>query len=80
MDGLIEAINNFKGGVICESPMFSPGSLAETPAAISHDERFIRSTSSQLWVTAEGTVTKFLGDVDSYKSLILDSIRAKTKP
>ena len=50
---------------------------------------------SQLWVCAEGKVAKYYGDVSSYKvssalvseasssllqSLIVDSIRAKTRP
>jgi ATPase subunit of ABC transporter with duplicated ATPase domains len=33
----------------------------------SHDERFITNTSNQLWVCAEGEVTKYMGDVESYK-------------
>lgn len=33
----------------------------------SHDERFITNTSNQLWVCAEGKVTKYMGDVESYK-------------
>ncbi|ORX33245.1 P-loop containing nucleoside triphosphate hydrolase protein [Kockovaella imperatae] len=64
MDALIEAIKVYKGGVI----------------SISHDERFITNTSNQLWVCAEGKVTKYMGDVTSYKELILDNIRAKTRP
>lgn len=64
IDALIEALKIFKGGVI----------------SISHDERFITNTSNQLWVCAEGKVTKYMGDVTSYKTLIVDSIRAKTRP
>lgn len=33
----------------------------------SHDERFITNTSNQLWVCADKKVTKFMGDVESYK-------------
>jgi hypothetical protein len=51
IDALIEALKIFKGGVI----------------SISHDERFITNTSNQLWVCAEGKVTKYIGDVTSYK-------------
>ncbi len=64
IDALIEALKSFKGGVI----------------SISHDERFIRATSNQLWVCAEGHVQKFLGDVEAYKSLIVDNIKAKLRP
>lgn len=68
MDGLIEAIKLYKGGVI----------------SISHDERYITNTSDQvicfldfvvgvlltigkLWVCAEGKLTKFMGSVGDYK-------------
>lgn len=37
----------------------------------SHDERFITNTSNQLWVCADKKVTKFMGDVESYKVSIL---------
>lgn len=34
----------------------------------SHDERFITNTSNQLWICAEGSVSKYMGDVESYKA------------
>lgn len=34
---------------------------------ISHDERFITTVAEQLWVCADGTFTKFKGDVQAYK-------------
>ncbi|GFZ42543.1 Probable ATP-binding cassette sub-family F member 3 homolog [Saitozyma sp. JCM 24511] len=64
IDALIEAISKFKGGVI----------------SISHDERFITATSSQLWVCSDGSLTKYSGNVEDYKNLIVNNIRAKTKP
>ncbi|OCF36245.1 ATP-binding cassette, subfamily F, member 3 [Kwoniella heveanensis CBS 569] len=64
IDALIEAIKVFKGGVI----------------SISHDERFITSTSNQLWVCADGKVTKFLGDVESYKKIVTEELQAKLRP
>ncbi|KAL7419557.1 hypothetical protein Q5752_005468 [Cryptotrichosporon argae] len=64
IDGLIGALKEFKGGVI----------------AISHDEKFIQSACDQLFVCADGKVEKFYGDVTAYKSLIVDTIRAKTRP
>lgn len=64
LDGLAEAVKAFKGGVIL----------------ISHDERFINATADQLWVCAEGTLSKFKGDVAAYKSLIVNQLRAKLRP
>ncbi|KAL1406372.1 hypothetical protein Q8F55_008071 [Vanrija albida] len=64
LDGLAEAVKAFKGGVIL----------------ISHDERFINATADTLWVCAEGTVSKFMGDVAAYKSLIVNQLQAKLKP
>ncbi|WVQ76049.1 hypothetical protein IAR50_005685 [Cryptococcus sp. DSM 104548] len=64
IDALIEAIKSFKGGVI----------------SISHDERFITNTSNQLWVCADGKVTKFLGDVESYKKIVTEELQAKLRP
>ncbi|EIW66575.1 hypothetical protein TREMEDRAFT_70139 [Tremella mesenterica DSM 1558] len=63
IDALIEAVAKFQGGVI----------------SISHDERFITSTSNQLWVCADGKVSKFMGDVTAYKELIVDNLR-KDRP
>lgn len=34
---------------------------------ISHDERFITSVSRELWVCGDGKVSKYYGDVTSYK-------------
>jgi ATP-binding cassette subfamily F protein 3 len=64
IDALIEALKTFKGGVI----------------SVSHDERFITNTSNQLWVCAEGKVTKFMGDITEYKDIIVNQLRAKNKP
>ncbi|KIR75361.1 ATP-binding cassette subfamily F member 3 [Cryptococcus deuterogattii R265] len=64
IDALIEAIKNFKGGVI----------------SISHDERFITNTSNQLWVCADGKVTKFMGDVEEYKKIVTQELQAKLRP
>ncbi|WVQ83341.1 hypothetical protein IAT38_005480 [Cryptococcus sp. DSM 104549] len=64
IDALIEAIKNFKGGVI----------------SISHDERFITSTSNQLWVCADGKVSKFMGDVEEYKKIVTQELQAKLRP
>lgn len=51
LDALIEALKTWVGGVIL----------------ISHDERFINAVCKQLFVCADGTLTKWLGDVSAYK-------------
>ncbi|KAJ3805531.1 P-loop containing nucleoside triphosphate hydrolase protein [Lentinula aff. lateritia] len=51
LDALMEALNSWNGGVII----------------ISHDERFITNVAQELWVCANETVSKFRGDVQSYK-------------
>ncbi|KAH9938976.1 P-loop containing nucleoside triphosphate hydrolase protein [Epithele typhae] len=61
LDALMNAIGAWNGGVIL----------------ISHDERFITSVANELWVCADGTVMKFKGDVQAYKSLIVSNIKAK---
>lgn len=64
LDGLAEAVKSFKGGCLI----------------ISHDERFINNTADQLWVCADGTLSKFKGDVKEYKNLIVNQLRAKLRP
>ncbi|KIK50531.1 hypothetical protein GYMLUDRAFT_182621 [Collybiopsis luxurians FD-317 M1] len=61
LDALMEALNTWNGGVII----------------ISHDERFITKVANELWVCASGTVSKFRGDVESYKNLIVSNIKMK---
>ncbi|EPS98082.1 hypothetical protein FOMPIDRAFT_1037646 [Fomitopsis schrenkii] len=61
LDALMQALTAWNGGVIL----------------ISHDERFITTVAKELWVCADGTVTKFKGDVQAYKSLIVSNIKAK---
>jgi len=61
LDGLMLALSSWNGGVI----------------VISHDERFITSVAQELWVCGDGTVYKFKGDVEAYKSLIVSSVKAR---
>ncbi|PWN39885.1 P-loop containing nucleoside triphosphate hydrolase protein [Ceraceosorus guamensis] len=58
LDALMDAIKAWNGGVI----------------AISHDQRFIQNCMDQLWVAdaEKKTVTQFRGDVESYKSIIIE--------
>ncbi|KAI9436514.1 P-loop containing nucleoside triphosphate hydrolase protein [Lactarius psammicola] len=61
LDALMLALSTWNGGVI----------------VISHDERFITSVAKELWVCGDGGVTRFKGDVEAYKSLIVSNIKAK---
>ncbi|EOR04146.1 hypothetical protein J056_002224 [Wallemia ichthyophaga EXF-994] len=61
LDALMDALKVWNGGSI----------------VISHDERFITTVARELWVCANGTVTKFKGDVQAYKSLIVQNIKDK---
>jgi len=61
LDALMTALSTWNGGVI----------------VISHDERFITTVAKELWVCSDGTVSKFKGDVQAYKSLIVSNVKAK---
>ncbi|KAF5355657.1 hypothetical protein D9756_003963 [Leucocoprinus leucothites] len=61
LDALMSAIQKWDGGIVI----------------ISHDERFITSVASELWVCGNLTVSKFKGDVEAYKNLIVNNIKAK---
>ncbi|KAJ2786602.1 ATP-binding cassette, regulator of translational elongation [Coemansia interrupta] len=55
IDALTNALKQFKGGVVL----------------VSHDERFIDSVCTEMWVCAEGKVTKFAGEgIKDYKKMI----------
>ncbi|ETW78354.1 ABC transporter [Heterobasidion irregulare TC 32-1] len=61
LDALMMALSAWNGGVI----------------VISHDERFITTVARELWVCGDGMVSKFKGDVQAYKNLIVSSVKAK---
>ena len=51
VDALVEAVRDFKGGVMI----------------VSHDQYFVGKTCSELWVVNNGEATRFRGDFDDYK-------------
>jgi ATP-binding cassette subfamily F protein 3 len=51
VDALVEAVQDFKGGVL----------------VVSHDQYFVSKTCSELWVVHEGHAKRFRGDFDEYK-------------
>jgi len=54
-EALVQAINDFEGGVIL----------------ISHDRHLIELTADQLWLVADGRVKPYEGDLDDYRRLLL---------
>jgi ATP-binding cassette subfamily F protein 3 len=50
-DALVEAVQNFKGGLM----------------VVSHDQYFVSNTCTELWVVDDGIATKFRGTFDEYK-------------
>lgn len=51
VDALVEAIQNFDGGVM----------------VVSHDEYFVSKTCDELWVVDSGKAVRFRGDFEEYK-------------
>jgi len=52
VDALVEAVQDFQGGVL----------------VVSHDQYFVSKTCTELWVVHEGQATRFRGDFDDYKA------------
>ncbi len=62
-DALVAALNAYSGAVI----------------VISHDRHLIETTCDRLWLVADGTVTPYDGDIDSYRRIIGGSPRRRDK-
>lgn len=58
IDALAEALNNFEGGMIL----------------VSHDFRLINQVAKEIWVCENQTITKWKGDILSYKSYLRKKI------
>lgn len=67
IDALAEAVNDFEGGLVL----------------VSHDFRLISQVAEEIWVCEKGTVTKWKGDILSYKehlkSKVLKEIEKNAK-
>ena len=61
-EALVQAINDFEGGVIL----------------ISHDRHLIELTADQLWLVADGRVKPYEGDLDDYRRLLLATSSSTT--
>ncbi|CUM63345.1 uncharacterized protein PRCAT00000917001 [Priceomyces carsonii] len=55
LDALAEALLNFKGGILM----------------VSHDVTIINRVCKEIWVSEDGTVKRFPGDINAYKKHIL---------
>ena len=51
VDALVEAVQDFKGGLM----------------VVSHDQYFVSNTCTELWVIDNGSATRFRGTFDDYK-------------
>jgi len=58
IDALIEAINDYEGGVVI----------------VTHDERLIREANCQLYVIEEQTINEIDGDFDDYRRELLEAL------
>eukprot|EP00548_Thalassiothrix_antarctica_P001017 CAMPEP_0194132210 /NCGR_PEP_ID=MMETSP0152-20130528/2733_1 /TAXON_ID=1049557 /ORGANISM="Thalassiothrix antarctica, Strain L6-D1" /LENGTH=774 /DNA_ID=CAMNT_0038827181 /DNA_START=44 /DNA_END=2368 /DNA_ORIENTATION=- len=63
IDALVQAIQDFKGGLI----------------VVSHDQYFISNTCSELWVVGGGVGTRFRGNFDEYKKHTLEKTRKRVE-
>ena len=60
---LLDALNDFQGAVIL----------------ITHDRSLMELAADRLWLTADGTIQPFDGDMDDYAKFVLDRARAEGK-
>jgi len=59
IDALAEAINEFDGGMVL----------------VSHDFRLIMQVAKEIWVCEKGTVSKWKGDIFSYKKTLKEKVK-----
>lgn len=55
IDALINALRDYKGGVVI----------------VSHDQHFVSSVCEELWVVGNGAVSRFRGSMNDYKTKVL---------
>ena len=59
---LLDALNDYEGAVIL----------------ITHDRSLIELVADRLWLTADGRIKPFAGDMDDYARFVLDRAKAGT--
>ncbi|HEY1426149.1 MAG TPA: ABC-F family ATP-binding cassette domain-containing protein [Caulobacteraceae bacterium] len=60
---LLDALNDYEGAVVL----------------ITHDRALMEMVADRLWLTADGTVSPFDGDIEDYARLVLDRARQAAK-
>src|SRR6202035_2025103 len=60
---LLDALNDYEGAVVL----------------ITHDRSLMEMVADRLWLTAEGTVRPFDGDMEDYAKFVMDRARAAAK-
>lgn len=63
IDSLADALNEFEGGMLL----------------VSHDFRLISQVAKEIWVCEKGTITKWKGDIKSYKAYLKSKITSDNK-
>jgi ATP-binding cassette subfamily F protein 3 len=61
---LLDALNDYRGAVIL----------------ITHDRSLMEMAADRLWLTADGTIRPFDGDMDDYARFVLDRVKAVARP
>jgi ATP-binding cassette subfamily F protein 3 len=61
VDALVEAIQDFEGGIM----------------VVSHDQYFVSNTCTELWVVDGGKATRFRGSFDEYKAHTAETTRKR---
>ncbi|HEX5242424.1 MAG TPA: ATP-binding cassette domain-containing protein, partial [Tepidisphaeraceae bacterium] len=61
---LLDALNDYEGAVII----------------ITHDRSLIELVADRLWLTADGNIKPFNGDMDDYARFVLERARAGSRP
>ena len=61
---LLDALNDYEGAVIL----------------ITHDRSLIELVADRLWLTADGRIKPFAGDMDDYARFVLDRTKAESAP
>ena len=63
-EALTEALQDYEGALI----------------VVAHDRHLLRATADEFWLVAEGTLTRFDGDLDDYRDWVRSRRPAKTPP
>jgi ATP-binding cassette subfamily F protein 3 len=71
MDALMQALKEFKGGIISIVDDVNLGVLL-----VSHDTSFLRQVCNSIWVCQDDTIKKFPGTVKDYQKMVISQADA----